>query len=133
MLSKGADLPRPPPTHPEETEEELTETNDMQDDDAGVDLKRSVRVIHPVFRHKQPNIIVCPFRPIRLQKEGSDDSMSHSERRGVYVKGEDDSGVVHVKGESTESELDEEEEEDDVIQLGSGDEDGRGSYTQVGE
>uniref|UniRef100_A0A665T7P7 Histone deacetylase n=1 Tax=Echeneis naucrates TaxID=173247 RepID=A0A665T7P7_ECHNA len=36
MLSKGAELPRPPPTHPEETEEELTETNDMQEDDGGV-------------------------------------------------------------------------------------------------
>lgn len=40
MLSKGADLPRPPPTHPEETEEELTETNDMQDDDAAMGLQR---------------------------------------------------------------------------------------------
>uniref|UniRef100_A0AAQ5Y5C1 Histone deacetylase n=1 Tax=Amphiprion ocellaris TaxID=80972 RepID=A0AAQ5Y5C1_AMPOC len=38
MLSKGAELPRPPPTHPEETEEELTETNDMQEDDIGVGL-----------------------------------------------------------------------------------------------
>lgn len=35
MLSKGTDLPRPPPTHPEETEEELTETSDMQEDDGG--------------------------------------------------------------------------------------------------
>uniref|UniRef100_A0AAQ4PW23 Histone deacetylase n=1 Tax=Gasterosteus aculeatus aculeatus TaxID=481459 RepID=A0AAQ4PW23_GASAC len=35
ILSKGVDLPRPPPTHPEETEEELTETNDMQEDDEG--------------------------------------------------------------------------------------------------
>uniref|UniRef100_A0A8C4IC19 Histone deacetylase n=1 Tax=Dicentrarchus labrax TaxID=13489 RepID=A0A8C4IC19_DICLA len=40
MLSKGADLPRPPPTHPEETEEELTETNDMQEDDGGTSLHR---------------------------------------------------------------------------------------------
>lgn len=38
---------------------------------------------------------------------------------------------MHVKGESTESELDEEEEEDDVIQLREGDEEERGSYTQV--
>uniref|UniRef100_A0A7N6AJP9 Histone deacetylase n=1 Tax=Anabas testudineus TaxID=64144 RepID=A0A7N6AJP9_ANATE len=30
-----SDLPRPPPTHPEETEEELTETSDMQEDDGG--------------------------------------------------------------------------------------------------
>uniref|UniRef100_A0A3Q3GXC6 Histone deacetylase n=1 Tax=Labrus bergylta TaxID=56723 RepID=A0A3Q3GXC6_9LABR len=38
MLSKGTELPRPPPTHPEETEEELTETNDMQEDDGGARL-----------------------------------------------------------------------------------------------
>ncbi|KAM9843020.1 histone deacetylase 5 [Aulostomus maculatus] len=106
MLSKGADLPRPPPTHPEETEEELTETNDMQEDDVGAGLHR-------------------------LQKEGSDDSSNHSERPGVHVKGEEERGVVHVKGESTESELDEEEEDEDVIQLGEGDDEGRGSYTQV--
>uniref|UniRef100_A0A665T047 Histone deacetylase n=1 Tax=Echeneis naucrates TaxID=173247 RepID=A0A665T047_ECHNA len=39
MLSKGAELPRPPPTHPEETEEELTETNDMQEDDGPISQK----------------------------------------------------------------------------------------------
>ncbi|XP_022603700.1 histone deacetylase 5 [Seriola dumerili] len=95
MLSKGTDLPRPPPTHPEETEEELTETNDMQEDDGGVG-------------------------PHRLQKEGSDDSTPSSERLGV-----------HLKGESTESELDEEEEDEEVIQLREGDEEERGSYSQV--
>uniref|UniRef100_A0AAV2KKR8 Histone deacetylase n=1 Tax=Knipowitschia caucasica TaxID=637954 RepID=A0AAV2KKR8_KNICA len=105
MLSKGAELPRPPPTHPEETEEELTETNDMQEDDA------------------------CP-RHYRLQKEGSDESMSSSERLSVHVKGEEERGSVHVKGESTESELDEEEEDDDVIQLREGDEEERG-YNQA--
>uniref|UniRef100_A0A669BCA4 Histone deacetylase n=1 Tax=Oreochromis niloticus TaxID=8128 RepID=A0A669BCA4_ORENI len=44
MLSKGADLPRPPPTHPEETEEELTETNDMQEEDEGVGLHRCASI-----------------------------------------------------------------------------------------
>ncbi|KAF0032261.1 hypothetical protein F2P81_014551 [Scophthalmus maximus] len=101
MLSKGADLPRPPPTHPEETEEELTETNDMQEDDGGAG-------------------------PHRLQKEGSDDSTPSSER----LKGEEEHGGMHVKGESTESELDEEDEDEDVIQLEEGDEEERGAYTQ---
>uniref|UniRef100_A0AAR2IMX3 Histone deacetylase n=1 Tax=Pygocentrus nattereri TaxID=42514 RepID=A0AAR2IMX3_PYGNA len=32
ILSKGAELPRQPPTHPEETEEELTETAEMPDE-----------------------------------------------------------------------------------------------------
>ncbi|KAM7372666.1 hypothetical protein PAMP_009818 [Pampus punctatissimus] len=106
MLSKGADLPRPPPTHPEETEEELTETNDMQeDDDEGAGTHR-------------------------LQKEGSDDSNPSSERLGAHVKGEEERGAMQVKGESTESELDEEEEDDDVIQLRE-DDDERGSYTQA--
>uniref|UniRef100_A0A674NBN3 Histone deacetylase n=1 Tax=Takifugu rubripes TaxID=31033 RepID=A0A674NBN3_TAKRU len=40
MLSKGTELPRPPPTHPEETEEELTETNDMQEDEIVTGLHR---------------------------------------------------------------------------------------------
>ncbi|XP_042370928.1 histone deacetylase 5-like, partial [Plectropomus leopardus] len=105
MLSKGAELPRPPPTHPEETEEELTETNDMQEDDEGAGLHR-------------------------LQKEGSDDSTPSSELLGVHLRGEEEHGSVHVKGESTESELDEEEEDDDVVQLRDGDEEERGSYTQ---
>lgn len=109
MLSKGPDLPRPPPTHPEETEEELTETNDMQEEDVGAGLHR-------------------------LQKGGSDESMPSSERLSVHVKGEEERGSVHVKGESTESELDEEEEDDDVIPLREGDEDerGYGQALQVG-
>uniref|UniRef100_A0A4W5LSL1 Histone deacetylase n=1 Tax=Hucho hucho TaxID=62062 RepID=A0A4W5LSL1_9TELE len=32
ILSKGVELPRQPPTHPEETEEELTETQEMQEE-----------------------------------------------------------------------------------------------------
>ncbi|XP_040918008.1 histone deacetylase 5 isoform X1 [Toxotes jaculatrix] len=106
ILSKGTELPRPPPTHPEETEEELTETNDMQEDDGGAG-------------------------PHRLQKEGSDDSTPPSERLGVHLKSEEEGGGMHVKGESTESELDEEDEDEDIIQLREGDEEERGSYTQA--
>uniref|UniRef100_A0A8C5DUI1 histone deacetylase n=1 Tax=Gouania willdenowi TaxID=441366 RepID=A0A8C5DUI1_GOUWI len=40
VLSKGTELPRPPPTHPEETEEELTETNDMQEADVAAEFHR---------------------------------------------------------------------------------------------
>ncbi|XP_051905536.1 histone deacetylase 5 isoform X2 [Hippocampus zosterae] len=107
MLSKGSDLPRPPPTHPEETEEELTETNDMQEDDGA---------------H-------------RARSEAADDAATAADprqRRGVHPKEEEGGGVVHVKGESTESELDEEDEEDDVIPLGDGEEDARASYSQMG-
>lgn len=71
------------------------------------------------------------FWPIRLQKDGSDDSTPSSERLSVHVKGEEEHGGMHVKGESTESELDEEEEEEDVIQLREGDEEERGGYTKV--
>lgn len=68
---------------------------------------------------------------VRLQKEGSDDSTPSSERLSVHLKGEDERGGMHVKGESTESELDEEEEDEDIIQLREGDEEERGSYAQV--
>uniref|UniRef100_A0A1A8BX59 Histone deacetylase n=1 Tax=Nothobranchius kadleci TaxID=1051664 RepID=A0A1A8BX59_NOTKA len=104
ILSKGVDLPRPPPTHPEETEEELSETNDMQEDDSA--------------------------SPNRLQKQGSDDSTHSSEWLGVHVKGEEDHRSMHAKGESTESELDEEEEDDDVIQLRASEEEERGGFMQ---
>ncbi|KAM3864294.1 LOW QUALITY PROTEIN: histone deacetylase 5 [Diretmus argenteus] len=107
MLSKGAELPRPPPTHPEETEEELTETNDMQEEDGGVGLHR-------------------------LQKEGSDDTTPPSELLCMHVKSEDECGGMHVKGESTESELEEEEEEEEeAVQLKDGDEEEGGSYAQA--
>uniref|UniRef100_A0A3Q2P776 Histone deacetylase n=1 Tax=Fundulus heteroclitus TaxID=8078 RepID=A0A3Q2P776_FUNHE len=104
MLSKGGDLPRPPPTHPEETEEELTETSDMQEDEGTV--------------------------PNRLHKEGSDDSSHSSER--LHIKEEEEPRIMHVKGESTESELDEDEDDDDVIQLRESEEEERGGYMQVG-
>lgn len=80
-----------------------------------------------------PFTSVLSFHPIRLQKEGSDDSTPPSERLGVHVKGEDERVSVHVKGESTESELEEEDEDDDVIQLREGDEEERGGYSQVCE
>eukprot|EP00066_Takifugu_rubripes_P012616 XP_011601882.1 PREDICTED: histone deacetylase 5 isoform X2 [Takifugu rubripes] len=101
MLSKGTELPRPPPTHPEETEEELTETNDMQEDEIVTGLHR-------------------------LQKDGSDDSTHSSERLGVPAKGDEE--YVHIKGESTESELDEEEEDEDSVQLREVDEDDHEGY-----
>lgn len=71
------------------------------------------------------------FWPIRLQKEESDDSTPPSEQLSVHVKAEEERGGMHAKGESTESELDEEEEDEDVIQLREGSEEERGSYTQV--
>uniref|UniRef100_A0A673AEY1 Histone deacetylase n=1 Tax=Sphaeramia orbicularis TaxID=375764 RepID=A0A673AEY1_9TELE len=61
MLSKGAELPRPPPTHPEEIEEELTETNDMQEDDGGVGLhsSRFITVSDPVGGLNMWFVCVC--------------------------------------------------------------------------
>uniref|UniRef100_A0AAR2IQ77 Histone deacetylase n=1 Tax=Pygocentrus nattereri TaxID=42514 RepID=A0AAR2IQ77_PYGNA len=80
ILSKGAELPRQPPTHPEETEEELTETG--------------------------------------LHKESSGETTPPSER------------VVTLKGESTESDLEEEDDEDEAIELKECDEEA-GPYGQV--
>uniref|UniRef100_A0A673GWP0 Histone deacetylase n=1 Tax=Sinocyclocheilus rhinocerous TaxID=307959 RepID=A0A673GWP0_9TELE len=80
ILSKGAELPRQPPTHPEETEEELTETG--------------------------------------LQKESSGETTPPSER------------LVPLKGESTESDLEEDDDEDEAIELRECDEEGA-PYGQV--
>uniref|UniRef100_A0A4W5PZK2 Histone deacetylase n=1 Tax=Hucho hucho TaxID=62062 RepID=A0A4W5PZK2_9TELE len=72
ILSKGVELPRQPPTHPEETEEELTETQEMQEEGAGSEQ----RLLTP------------------------------------------------LKGESTESDLEEEDDEDEAIELRECDEEG---------
>uniref|UniRef100_A0AAX7SM35 Histone deacetylase n=1 Tax=Astatotilapia calliptera TaxID=8154 RepID=A0AAX7SM35_ASTCA len=55
MLSKGTDLPRPPPTHPEETEEELTETNDMQEEDEGAFI--SLQYLCVSFSSPSPGLV----------------------------------------------------------------------------
>uniref|UniRef100_A0A672FUR8 Histone deacetylase n=1 Tax=Salarias fasciatus TaxID=181472 RepID=A0A672FUR8_SALFA len=94
MLSKGAELPRPPPTHPEETEEELTETNDMQEDDEGAGLHRCGRRSRIFCLNSSADRLnpLGPFCPTRLQKEESDDSTPPSERLGAPLKGEDELG-----------------------------------------
>ncbi|XP_073800455.1 histone deacetylase 5 isoform X4 [Danio rerio] len=89
ILSKGTDLPRQPPTHPEETEEELTETAEMQDERGeGPDHVRE-----------------------GLQKDSSGETTPPSER------------IVPLKGESTESDLEEEDDEDEAVELRECDED----------
>ncbi|XP_016307924.1 histone deacetylase 5-like [Sinocyclocheilus anshuiensis] len=96
ILSKGAELPRQPPTHPEETEEELTETAEMQDERGeGLDHVRE-----------------------GLQKESSGETTPPSER------------LVPLKGESTESDLEEDDDEDEAIELRECDEEGA-PYGQV--
>ncbi|KAK1784775.1 hypothetical protein P4O66_003446 [Electrophorus voltai] len=83
ILSKGAELPRQPPTHPEETEEELTETAEMLEE-----------------RGEGPEHV-----REGLHKESSGETTPPSEH------------VVPLKGESTESDLEEEEDEDEAIEL----------------
>uniref|UniRef100_A0A4W5LV06 Histone deacetylase n=1 Tax=Hucho hucho TaxID=62062 RepID=A0A4W5LV06_9TELE len=85
ILSKGVELPRQPPTHPEETEEELTETQEMQEEGAG-----SERLGEG-----------CPQEQ-RLQKEESGETSPPSECL-----------LTPLKGESTESDLEEEDDEDE--------------------
>ncbi|XP_014048795.2 histone deacetylase 5 isoform X6 [Salmo salar] len=95
ILSKGVELPRQPPTHPEETEEELTETQEMQEEGAG-----SGRLGEG-----------CPQEQ-RLQEESGETSPP-SERL-----------LTPLKGESTESDLEEEDDEDEAIELRECDEEG---------
>lgn len=99
ILSKGAELPRQPPTHPEETEEELTETAEMQEEGRG-ELPEHLR---------EP----------RLQKDGSGETSPPPSER-----------LLPLKGESTESDLEEEDDEDEAIELKECDEDGT-PYGQV--
>uniref|UniRef100_A0A4W6CPC7 Histone deacetylase n=1 Tax=Lates calcarifer TaxID=8187 RepID=A0A4W6CPC7_LATCA len=56
---QGTDLPRPPPTHPEETEEELTETNDMQEDDRGLGPHRCVLMTDCPISQKMYAVLPC--------------------------------------------------------------------------
>ncbi|KAL0992934.1 hypothetical protein UPYG_G00101130 [Umbra pygmaea] len=93
ILSKGVELPRQPPTHPEETEEELTETQEMQEEGLGAG---------PELIGEQ-----------RLQKEGSGETSPASEHP-----------LTPLKGESTESDLEEEDDEDEAIELRECDEEG---------
>uniref|UniRef100_A0A8C7WIH2 Histone deacetylase n=1 Tax=Oncorhynchus mykiss TaxID=8022 RepID=A0A8C7WIH2_ONCMY len=96
ILSKGVELPRQPPTHPEETEEELTETQEMQEEGAG---SERLGEGHPQEQ--------------RLQKEESGETSPPSERL-----------LTPLKGESTESDLEEEDDEDEAIELRECDEEG---------
>lgn len=90
------ELPRQPPTHPEETEEELTETTEMQDErEEGADHVRE-----------------------GLQKESSGETTPPSEH------------LVQFKGESTESDLEEDDDDDEAIELRECDEEGA-PYGQV--
>ncbi|XP_026059939.1 histone deacetylase 5-like isoform X5 [Carassius auratus] len=90
ILTKGVELPRQPPTHPEETEEELTETAEMQDERGeGLDHVRE-----------------------GLHKESSGETTPPSER------------LVQLKGESTESDLEEDDDDDEAIELRECDEEG---------
>ncbi|XP_041735578.1 histone deacetylase 5 isoform X4 [Coregonus clupeaformis] len=98
ILSKGVELPRQPPTHPEETEEELTETQEMQEEGSGAGSER----LGEVRPQEQ-----------RLQKEGSGETSPPSERL-----------LTPLKGESTESDLEEEDDEDEAIELRECDEEG---------
>ncbi|XP_051571268.1 histone deacetylase 5-like isoform X3 [Myxocyprinus asiaticus] len=90
ILSKGAELPRQPPTHPEETEEELTETAEMLEE-----------------RGEVPDHV-----REGLQKESSGETTPPSEY------------LVPLKGESTESDLEEDDDEDEAIELRECDEEG---------
>ncbi|XP_064844194.1 histone deacetylase 5-like isoform X2 [Oncorhynchus masou masou] len=96
ILSKGVELPRQPPTHPEETEEELTETQEMQEEGAESECLGEGRP-----------------QEQRLQKEESGETSPPSERL-----------LTPLKGDSTESELEEEDDEDEAIELRECDEEG---------
>ncbi|KAI1896536.1 hypothetical protein AGOR_G00095780 [Albula goreensis] len=97
MLSKGAELPRQPSSHPEETEEELTETAEMQED----------RGEGPELAGKGP-----------LQQD------PQQERSGEVTPPSEQ--PISLKDENTESEVEEDDVEDEAIELKECDEQGLG-------
>ncbi|KAJ8364732.1 hypothetical protein SKAU_G00135630 [Synaphobranchus kaupii] len=94
MLSKG------PPSHPEETEEELTETAEMQED-----------------RGEGPELVGEAPLEQELQQEGSGEVAPPSEQ------------PITVKDENPEIEVEEDDDEDEAIELKEFDEQGL-PYTQ---
>ncbi|KAG9350202.1 hypothetical protein JZ751_026555 [Albula glossodonta] len=97
MLSKGAELPRQPSSHPEETEEDLTETAEMQED----------RGEGPELAGKGP-----------LQQD------PQQERSGEVTPPSEQ--PITLKDENTESEVEEDDVEDEAIELKECDEQGLG-------
>ncbi|XP_035253696.1 histone deacetylase 5 isoform X2 [Anguilla rostrata] len=87
ILSKGSELPRQPPTHPEETEEELTETAEMQEERGEGPERKGEGLLIERLQESLREATPPPERP------------------------------VAPKGGSTESEVEEEEEEDEAIEL----------------
>ncbi|KAJ8251881.1 hypothetical protein GJAV_G00226470 [Gymnothorax javanicus] len=110
ILSKGSDLPRPPPTHPEETEEELTETAEMQEE-RGEGLERKGE-----WQERKGEGLLIE----RLQ-ESFREATPPLERP-----------AAPPKGGSTESEVEEEEEEDEAVELRECDEEA-GLYGQFSD
>uniref|UniRef100_A0A3Q3NQI5 Histone deacetylase n=1 Tax=Labrus bergylta TaxID=56723 RepID=A0A3Q3NQI5_9LABR len=91
-------------------------------------VSSGMRSVNKLPRHRplaRTQSAPLPQSPQALQQLVVQQQHQHflEKRLCAHIKGEEEHGEVHVKGESTESELDEEEEDDDIIQLREGDED----------
>ncbi|KAJ8379017.1 hypothetical protein AAFF_G00231860 [Aldrovandia affinis] len=82
MLPKGIEMPRQPPSHPEETEEELTETAEMQDD----------RGEGPLPREGSGEVTPPSEQPITLKDENAE-----SEAEAEEEEDEDEAEAVELK------------------------------------
>ncbi|CAL8238295.1 unnamed protein product [Lota lota] len=94
ILAKGAEIARSPPIHPEETEEELTETNDMQEEEGG------------------------PATHSLLKEVTEEENIEVPDGLGVHVKGESTESELEEEEEEEEQEYDEDEGASFTQQLG---------------
>nr|XP_023676641.1 histone deacetylase 5 [Paramormyrops kingsleyae] len=91
MLSKGTELPRQPPSHPEETEEELTETAEMQEDRIeGLELMREGQEL-PSDR---PGEVSSLSEPITLKDENTESDVEEDEDEDE-LREDDEHGIPY--------------------------------------
>ncbi|XP_048871351.1 LOW QUALITY PROTEIN: histone deacetylase 5 [Brienomyrus brachyistius] len=93
MLSKGTELPRQPPSHPEETEEELTETAEMQEDRVeGLELLREGQELPP----DRPGEVSSLSEPITLKDENTESDVEEDEDEDE-LREDDEHGIPYTQ------------------------------------
>uniref|UniRef100_A0A3B3QBI4 Histone deacetylase n=1 Tax=Paramormyrops kingsleyae TaxID=1676925 RepID=A0A3B3QBI4_9TELE len=101
MLSKGTELPRQPPSHPEETEEELTETAEMQEDRIeGLELMREGQEL-PSDR---PGEVSSLSEPITLKDENTESDVEEDEDEDE-LREDDEHGIPYSQQFSDQQHL----------------------------
>ncbi|KAL4630863.1 histone deacetylase 5-like isoform X2 [Arapaima gigas] len=98
ILSKGTELPRQPPSHPEETEEELTETAEMQEDEqeAGLELTRDGPLQQDALLERSSEIPQPLEQPITLKEENTESDVDE-EYEEEDLRESDEQGILYTQ------------------------------------